>query len=218
MAKIYKNRREFLGMAAFAAAFVPMVHGCRIDTLVQGAPKNKLEILRKNAVQDPDCEWCGARDVPDNVRWKTRMFKDSDPGERMLIEGTVYKPDGVTPARDTLIYIYHTDTEGLYGRKGEHRHGRYRGWMLTGEDGKYGFYTIKPAHYPNRGGPAHVHMTVTGLDRKEDWVDTIFFEGDPLLTARNRSDKKGGFPNVIKLTGDSDGVLRGTRNLRLEKL
>lgn len=218
MAKNYKNRREFLGMAAFAAAFVPFAHGCRIDTLVQGAPKSKLDILRKNAVQDPNCEWCGARDVPDNVRWKTRMFKDSDPGERMLIEGTVYKPDGVTPAPDTLIYVYHTDTEGLYGRQGEHRHGRYRGWMLTGENGRYGFYTIRPAHYPNRGGPAHVHMTVTGLDRKEDWVDTIFFEGDPLLTARNRSDKRGGFPNVIKLTEDSEGVLRGTRDLRLEKL
>ncbi len=213
-----QSRREFFGTAALGAALVPLLHGCGSETLAIGGLKSKLEILRKNAVQDPDCEWCGARDVPDDVRWKTRLHRDGDEGERMLIEGTVFKEDGVTPARDTLIYFYHTDTDGLYGRNGQHRHGRYRGWVLTGEDGRYGFYTIKPVHYPNRGGPAHVHMTITGLDRKEDWADTLFFEGDPLLSARNRSEKRGGFPNVISLRKDSEGILRGSRNLRLWKV
>ena len=136
----------------------------------------------------------------------------------MIIDGTVYKPDGKTPAPDTLLYIYHTDSEGHYGRKGQHRHGRYRGWMLTGEDGKYAFWTIRPAPYPNRGGPAHVHMTVTGLDRNEDWVDSIKFEGDPLLKPSDISTKRGGFRNVIRLEKDSEGIWRGTRNLILPPL
>lgn len=215
MKKLIQNRREFLGTAAIGAAMVPLVQGCSFLASASPAVKSKLDILRANAVQDPNCEWCGARDVPDDVRWKTRLHRDGDPGERMLIEGTVFKPDGKTPARDILIYFYHTDTEGLYGRSGEHRHGRYRGWMLTGEDGKFSFYTIKPAAYPNRGGPAHVHMTVTGLERKEDWADTIFFKDDPLLSDRNYSAKKGGFKNVIELKKDSEGILRGTRDLRL---
>lgn len=215
MTKIEQNRREFLSTAAVGSVLLPLLHGCRIDTRAEAESFSKLEALRRNAIQDPDCEWCGARDVPDDVRWKTRLHRDGDPGERMLIEGTVFQPDGKTPARDILIYFYHTDTEGLYGRKGEHKHGKYRGWMLTGEDGRFGFYTVRPAHYPNRGGPAHVHMTVTGLDRKEDWVDTVFFEGDPLLNERNISDKKGGYRNVIKLTKDPEGILRGTKNIRL---
>jgi len=213
-----QNRREFLATTALGAAMAPLFYGCGTGIDAMSIPKSKLEILRKNAIQDPDCEWCGARDVPDDVKWKTRLHRDGDPGQRMLIEGTVYNTDGVTPARDILIYFYHTDTEGYYGRNGEHRHGRYRGWMLTGEDGKFGFYTIKPAPYPNRGGPAHVHMTVTGLHRREDWADTIFFEGDPLLKEGNQSRKKGGFDNVIKLEMDREGILRGTRNLKLWKI
>lgn len=215
MRRSTQNRREFLGAAALGSAVLPLLHGCRLRTLASPAGSGKLEILRKNGVQDPNCEWCGARDVPDDVRWKTRLHKDGDSGEPMLIEGTVYKTDGKTPAPDVLIYFYHTDTEGYYGRKGQHRHGRYRGWMLTGDDGKFGFYTVKPAAYPNGGEAAHVHMTVTGLERKEDWADSIFFEGDPLLTERDYSKERGGFLNVIKLTTDSDGVLRGRRDLIL---
>lgn len=215
MKKLTQNRREFLGNSAIGSAVLPLLHGCRLNTHASPARSGKLEVLRRNGIQDPNCEWCGARDVPDDVRWKTRLHRDGDAGERMLIEGTVYLADGKTPAPDVLLYFYHTDSEGLYGRKGQHRHGRYRGWMLTGADGRYGFYTIKPEPYPNRGGPAHVHMTVTGLERKEDWADTIFFNGDPLLSERNYSKKRGGVPNVIKLTKDSEGILRGKRDLIL---
>lgn len=204
-----------MGTAAVGAALVPLVNGCRIDQVAKAGPKDKLAILRKNGVQDPDCEWCGARDVPDDVRWKTRLHKDGDPGERMLIEGTVYKEDGKTPAPDTLIYFYHTDTEGRYGRRGEHRHGRYRGWVLTDAKGRYGFYTIKPEPYPSRSTAAHVHMTVTGLDRKEDWADTLFFRGDRYLAASDNRGDRGGFENVIELTKDDEGILRGTRDLKL---
>ncbi len=215
MDKISWNRREFLSSTALGAALVPILYGCGKGAHAAASTSGKLEALRRNGVQDPNCEWCGARDVPDDVRWKTKLVKDGDAGERMIVEGTVFDPDGVTPAPDILVYIYHTDSEGIYGRKGEHRHGKYRGWMLTGEDGKYSFYTIRPEPYPNRRDPAHVHMTITGLDRKEDWVDSIMFEGDPLLEPRNISEKKGGFRNVIKLTKDSEGILRGTRNLIL---
>ncbi|REJ76339.1 MAG: hypothetical protein DWQ47_12075 [Acidobacteria bacterium] len=215
MKKLIQTRRDFLGTAALGAALVPLVSACQFDTVAESAPKDKLDILRANGVQDPDCEWCGARDVPDDVRWKARLHKDGDAGERLLVEGTVYKEDGLTPAPDILIYFYHTDTEGLYGRRDQHRHGRYRGWVLTDKNGKYGFYTIKPEPYPSRNNPSHVHMTVTGLKRKEDWADSILFEGDPLLNDRDYSAKKGGFKNVIELKKDAEGILRGTRNLRL---
>ncbi|HUF03424.1 MAG TPA: hypothetical protein VMM38_04540 [Aridibacter sp.] len=215
MKKLIQNRREFLGTAAIGAAMVPLVQGCSFGASASPAQKSKLDILRANAVQDPNCEWCGARDVPDDVRWKTRLHRDDDPGERMLIEGIVFKPDGKTPAPDILIYFYHTDIEGVYGRAGEHRHGSYRGWVLTDKDGKYSFYTIKPEPYPSRSTAAHVHMTLTGLDRKEDWADSIFFRGDPYLGRSDGKSEKGGFENVIDLKKDSEGILRGTRKLRL---
>ena len=45
--------------------------------------------------------------------------------------------DGKRGAPNVLIYLYHTDIEGYYGRNGEHKHGRYRGWLLTDADGRY---------------------------------------------------------------------------------
>jgi protocatechuate 3,4-dioxygenase beta subunit len=218
MQEIDFSRRDFISSTLFGAAIVPYLYGCGVGARAETSSSGKLEILRRNAIQDPDCEWCGARDVPDDVSWKTRLVKDGGPGERMKIDGTVYETDGITPAADILIYTYHTDNEGLYGRKSEPRHGRYRGWVLTGEDGRYSFYTIKPAPYPNRREAAHVHMTVTGLNRKEDWLDSIMFEGDPFLKPQDISDKRGGYINVIKLTKDTEGILRGTRDLRLPRL
>ena len=219
MAKSSQSRRDFLFTAMAGLAAAPLVYSCSGSTEARSSTLfSKLAILRKNANQDPDCEWCGARDVPDNVTWKARMYREGDPGEQLIIDGTVYKPDGNTPANDTLLYIYHTDNEGYYGRKGEPRHGKYRGWMLTGEDGKYSFWTIRPAPYPNRRSAAHIHMTVTGLDRKENWVDSIKFVGDPLLKPHEISKERGGFPNVIPLKKDRDGIWRGTRNLILPKI
>ena len=62
----------------------------------------------------------------------------------MIISGTVFQTDGKTPAPNTLIYLYHTDMYGIYGRGSEHKHGRFRGWMLTDAKGKYEFRSIRP--------------------------------------------------------------------------
>ena len=73
MKKLIQTRREFLGTAALGAALVTIVQACQLDTVAESAPKDKLEVLRANGVQDPNSEWSGARDVPDDVRWKTSM-------------------------------------------------------------------------------------------------------------------------------------------------
>ena len=59
-----------------------------------------------------------------------------DPGPRIKITGTIYKPDGKTPAKDVILYIYHTNQKGIYATKGDEkgwarRHGYIRGWIKT---------------------------------------------------------------------------------------
>jgi protocatechuate 3,4-dioxygenase beta subunit len=149
------------------------------------------------------------------VTWRTKLSGESDKGERILISGTIYKPDGKTAAPNTLIYLYHTDVYGIYGRNGEHRHGRYRGWMLTDSNGRYEFESILPASYPNSTIAKHIHMTVTTENKREDWVDSILFDGDRFLTARDRTITRGGFDPVLKMVKGSDGMLRGVRDIRL---
>ena len=208
------TRRDFVKFASLALAF-PLVFSCHSDSRAQVSNQKLLDDLRANTIKDPSCSWCGARDVPATVTSRTKLSSDSDAGDRILISGTVYTSDGKQPASGTLIYLYHTDVHGIYGRSGEHRHGRYRGWILTDQRGRYEFETIMPASYPNSTISKHIHMTVTTRDQKEDWVDSVLFEGDRFLTARDREIRRGGFDPVLQLVKGSDGIARGVRDIRL---
>lgn len=211
MERLIETRRDFLKHASILS--IPLLFGC--NSLAQKAETDVLGEIRKNSIADPNCSWCGAREVPSNVSWRTKLSSEAEREGRILISGTVYKPDGKSLAQNTLIYLYHTDIYGIYGRAGEHRHGRYRGWMLTDEKGRYEFESIMPTSYPNSTIAAHIHMTVTDKDHKEDWVDSILFEGDRFITAQERRPQKGGFNAILKLDKGSDGVMRGRRDIQL---
>ncbi len=221
MNQITENRREFLKRASVAVLTFPILLNCKNSTLAQKSNEDILSLIKKNANTSPAVNWCGAIDVPDNVSWKTALSKKSDKDEPMIISGTVFQPDGKTPAPNILIYFYHTDSDGFYGRgNGEIRHGHFRGWMLTGAKGRYEFSSIKPAPYPNRTEAAHIHMTLTGKNFKEDSIDSILFEGDKFIFAqeRNMAGKKGGFNPIVQLEKGVDGILRGTRDIQLWKV
>lgn len=219
MMNLKKTRRDFLLKAMTTAAALPLVASCRSDAAAQQLASNDImTLLKRNAIQDTNGEWNGAIDAPDKIGPKFDLADASHKGDLIKISGTVYRPDGKTPAPNTLIYLYHTDTEGHYGRSAnEHRHGKYRGWMLTNHNGSYAFVTIKPAPYPERKFAAHIHMTVTTETKREDWIDSILFEDDPLISARERSDagKRGGFNPIVTLEKGDGGLYYAARDIQL---
>lgn len=210
------SRRDFIRNGLVTAAALPLLLNCRGNALAGDDPASILARLRKNA-QGRGAEAMGAVEVPDNVSWRTAFPVAKDDGEPIIISGTVFKADGKTPAPNTLIYFYHTDKYGIYGREGQPKHGRFRGWMLTDAKGRYEFASIRPASYPNSTQSQHVHMTITTLDSREDWIDSILFEGDKFLTERERgwSGKRGGFNPILSLAKGSDGIMRATRDIQL---
>lgn len=119
-------------------------------------------------------------------------FAEREP--KLKITGTVYHKDGKTPAENVILYIYHTNREGVYETKGDEqgwarRHGYIRGWVQTGKDGKYTFYTFRPGAYPNGSEPEHIHLTVKEPGTNEYYLDDYVFDDDPLLTQAKRKSR-----------------------------
>ncbi|TDU33727.1 protocatechuate 3,4-dioxygenase beta subunit [Gelidibacter sediminis] len=118
---------------------------------------------------------------------------------KLKLTGTVFEKDGKTPAKDVILYIYQTDRNGIYSTKGNEkgwakRHGYNRGWIQTDATGTYTFYTFRPAAYPNRLDPEHIHITVKEPNTNAYYIDSIVFDDDSLLTKdqRNRLEYRGG--------------------------
>ncbi|OOG70665.1 intradiol ring-cleavage dioxygenase [Algoriphagus sp. A40] len=116
-------------------------------------------------------------------------FDNSEP--KLKLTGTVFQQDGKTPAKDVILYIYHTDPTGIYPKKGNEtgwakRHGYLRGWVKTDQSGHYAFYTFRPAAYPDRSDPEHIHLTVKESDKNEYYLDDFVFGNDPILTDKKR--------------------------------
>ncbi|WP_299707844.1 intradiol ring-cleavage dioxygenase [uncultured Pontibacter sp.] len=140
--------------------------------------------------------------------------------DKIKVTGIVYQQDGKTPAEGVILYIYHTDETGIYPKKGdEHgwakRHGYLRGWVMTGSDGRYTFYTLRPGTYPTRTEPAHIHATVKEPGKNEYYLDDYLFEGDPLLTQKVRTSRPMRGGSGIVTLKEKDGLLVAERDIVL---
>lgn len=170
------------------------------------------------------CEGCEAIFEYKNKRLTT---VDTLPGfhlnkPQLKVTGTVLKKDGKTPAENVIIYIYHTNRKGIYETKGNEtgwgkRHGIFRGWVKTGKDGQYTFYTFRPASYPDRSEPEHIHITVKEPSKKEYYLDEYLFDDDPLLNQNRRIQlpNRGG-SGIVKPVMEH-GILTIKRNIILGK-
>lgn len=145
-------------------------------------------------------------------------FRNNEP--KLKITGTVFKKGGKTPAENVIIYIYHTNRNGIYETKGNEtgwarRHGFIRGWVKTGKDGKYTFYTFRPAAYPDGSESEHIHITVKEPDKNEYYLDDYLFDDDPILTqsTRDKLNNRGGF-GIMKPI-EENGILTIKRNIIL---
>lgn len=151
---------------------------------------------------------------------KISLVTDGEPGEPLIVSGTIYAPDGRTPLEGINLFVYQTDATGRYSTSsGDNRNTRLHGVMQTGSDGRYEFRTIKPASYPDSRIAAHIHAYVSGPRYPEYWIDEYHFADDPFVTAdmRAKDDGKGSRASILTLTRGADGVLRGVRDITIER-
>jgi protocatechuate 3,4-dioxygenase beta subunit len=212
------TRREFIGGISISLIAAPLL-SCSAQKAnnVQTVVDHSRERLPyTNGFGSMPCSRCVA---PPTISPQITIADANEPGERLVMSGTIFQPDDKTPAEGIVLYVYHTDATGYYNKDDDPYNPRLRGWMKTGADGKYEFRTIKPAPYPRRDTPAHIHAQIYSDKIPEYGIDEYWFEGDPLI---NESQKKklltgrGGFNPIIKLTRDSSGMLHGIRDIKLD--
>ena len=183
---------------------------------------NSQTEVNLNQIVGGGCEGCEAVFEYGNKKLSTidtlPKFKKTEP--KLKISGIVYQKDGKTPAENVILYIYQTNRNGVYEKKGDEkgwakRHGYIRGWIKTGKDGRYTFYTFRPATYPNRDEPEHIHITVKEPKKNEYYIDEFVFDDDTLLTQekRNALENRGG-SGIVK-PALQNGILTIKRNITL---
>lgn len=166
------------------------------------------------------CEGCEAA-----MEYTTELHSvDTIPGynnssPQIHLSGRVLDQQG-NPVQGVILYIWQTDREGVYARPSDakgwgRRHGKHRGWVKTDAGGNYKFMTFRPAGYPDRKDPEHIHLVVKEKGKIPYYVEDFLFADDPRLTPsrRNSLEKRGG-SGILNLR-EENGILKGKRNIIL---
>lgn len=167
------------------------------------------------------CEGCEAvfEGLPKALSPNARIAPAGEPGQPMTVTGVVYGGDG-KPRSGVIVYAYQTNARGRYPPSAKlgasFRHGRLRGWAISGDDGRYTFETIRPGSYPSRDTPEHIHMHVIERGCASYYIDDVVFTDDPLLTPEQRrrhAHNRAG--NGIATPTRNNGHWQVTRDIRL---
>ena len=156
---------------------------------------------------------------PNHLNATARIAQKNEPGTPLVIAGRVVGPDGRTAIAGAIVYAYHTDAEGNYGRRGQggeadEDHPRLRGWVKTDTQGQFEFATIKPAAYPHRNVPAHVHIHAWSTQYPRQWF-MLEFKDDPSLPKQHFTDNTADYLYIEPLTREKDGILHCSVTLKL---
>ena len=170
------------------------------------------------------CDGCAAvfDGMPKELSSRARIAPPGEAGEALMLTGRVLGPDG-KPRADVIVYAYQTDAAGIYPppekslSRWADRHGRLRGWAVSGADGRYTFDTIRPASYPGQNVPQHIHVHVVERGCATYYIDEVLFADDPLLAGEERRERpeRGGSGITTPMRDKAIGAWHVVRDIHL---
>lgn len=139
--------------------------------------------------------------------------------QKLKITGTIYQSDGITPAKDVILYICQADEKGNFQLKRDSKKKRYvhhRAWIKTDADGKYTFYTFMPGKLLRTQELKQILRTIKEPGKPEQELAPFFFDDDPLIAELTLACRADAAKSMLRLE-EKDGMLVGTRDIRLIK-
>ncbi len=148
---------------------------------------------------------CRDEDDPTAEQTEGPFYKPRSPRRADLREpGTLGRPLTLTgqvltrfcrPVAGAVVDLWHADEKGNYDNSGS----RYRGHVLTDEQGRYQFRTIVPALYPGR--TRHYHVKVI-KDGRPLLTTQLYFPNEPA----NQRDGLFNRQLLMKVADGSEGL------------
>jgi len=143
-------------------------------------------------------------------------------GTPIVVTGQVTDEDG-RPVRKALIEVWQASKWGKYDHPDDVTQAppdpNLKGWarMLTDNDGRYRFRSIKPGAYPNPGydnwmRPPHIHYSIFAAGLMQRLITQLFFPGeelndiDPILNGVEDLDARASLI-ARELPAEADGSL-----------
>lgn len=195
-----RHQATLLGGALVAGPVIAAEHACRVTVAEMMGPFYRFGAPFKAQLAGPD-----------------------EPGQRLILSGTVYGADCKTPLPGALLDFWQANDAGQYdtttpGNFTEKHDFHLRGMLYTDEDGRYEIETVIPGRYPVPPGlpgleqyagltrPAHIHVSVKH-PLHMSLTTQLYFAGDPYLA----DDPWGGHKPSLAMNVEAAGdVNRGT--------
>lgn len=129
--------------------------------------------------------------------FQAKLAPAEEPGEKLIVSGTVYSADCRTALPRALIEVWQANSTGQYdtntpGNFTESHTFHLRGMLSTDEQGRYEIDTVMPGRYPIPPGlpglerfagqtrPAHIHFRV--MESLHVPLTTqLYFHDDPFI-------------------------------------
>lgn len=217
-----KNMRLIkLKSIAFITLLIFFISWVHITT--KPAANQKMINVQIDTCDNPDAKInCCFLNMPSKLTNVMTIAGQNEAGGRLIITGTLFKPDGVTPYPNVILYAYHTDNSGHYSKKGDEKgvqkwHGHLHGWCKSGSDGKYELHTIRPARYPDNSVPAHIHAAFKLPGGQMGYINDFVFKDDSLVNEKYLSSLSDiGGTGVVDIKKTAKNIWKGKRDLILK--
>ncbi|HKJ27410.1 MAG TPA: hypothetical protein VJ965_07215 [Anaerolineales bacterium] len=136
------------------------------------------------------------------------LAQADEPGQRLMLTGTVVDSQTSEPIPGTEIHLYHADANGEYqpSDPADESTARLSGTVFTDENGAFAVDTIVPREY-DQPGNRHIHLHTVQAEGYQNGGGVILFENDVNSEIRQWASDTG-FGTIIELE-DNDGIQYG---------